>query len=346
MAEGDLLDFAQQSGNASYNPMSPHPDWGGAIRQTIQMMLGMKQQREQQKQAKEQQMWERAQAEQKMRVDEARQKALEDYQRQLAKPPVEREADRLWQEGGPERWGGKYENAYRFAAQKAKDETSRHNYIPGYKDSLNLTQEEFDAYTEEEREQAFKRHFDITHPVPEKPPKPEKPPAPTEYDKKLANLEAARKAGALSDDEYNAAKKAMMGVPSSGKEPTVQQGAPSRESNSSRIRAWKSEGAIAGDATKAARKYIKDGMEPENENGWRYDMPEKYNWAKMNDNDGVATPQDLDAINKYEALKQAFLSKYVKELPTWKDFLQSPYAKIKEIDRNFIKMLYDIYSGK
>lgn len=85
---GDLLDFAQQSGNASYNPMSPHPDWGGAIRQTIQMMLGMKQQREQEKQAKEQQMWERAQEEKKARIEQERYAAIEKRYKEQAIPEV------------------------------------------------------------------------------------------------------------------------------------------------------------------------------------------------------------------------------------------------------------------
>ena len=91
-----------------------------------------------------------------------------------------------------------------------------------------------------------------------------------------------------------------------------------------------------------------EGGLPLSSQGYRLDMPERYNRAILNKRDGVATAENLDVIMKYDAMFRVFQDRLLGgEVNTWKKFLTSEYTRDLRDDPNFdngqIKLWYDIF---
>jgi hypothetical protein len=96
------------------------------------------------------------------------------------------------------------------------------------------------------------------------------------------------------------------------------------------------------------RKMIKKqgGGIPTSPQGYRLDMPEKYNRAILNQRDGVATEEDTNTIKNYENMFKIFQDE-LKVYPTFKDWLRlSVTTKLKGLDKNQMKIWYDVYAEK
>lgn len=88
------------------------------------------------------------------------------------------------------------------------------------------------------------------------------------------------------------------------------------------------------------------GGVPTSPQGYRLDMPEKYNRAILNQGDGVATVEDTGTIKNYENMFKIFQDE-LKVYPTFKDWLRlSVTTKLKGLDKNQMKIWYDIYAEK
>ena len=102
--------------------------------------------------------------------------------------------------------------------------------------------------------------------------------------------------------------------------------------------------------TKSLRKMLKKqgGRIPTSQQGYRLDMPTKYNVAILNKKDGVATPEDLDIIAKYEAMFGVFKDRLLaRGIDSFDKFMTSMDTIDLRRDHNFekkqIKRWYDIY---
>lgn len=162
---GQVYDYAQGQ-NPFWNPMSPTPDFAGGIRSTIQQLLGMKQMREQQRMAQEQQMWERQIEERKMAAQQEQARvqaeALEKYRQESLKTPDEKEADRLYGMGQFKDW----QAAYDFVIKKGKAVKEPPPYEEEMATTLRLNRDKYDAYPDWLKEKVWDQHFKIAHPNP------------------------------------------------------------------------------------------------------------------------------------------------------------------------------------
>jgi len=85
---------------------------------------------------------------------------------------------------------------------------------------------------------------------------------------------------------------------------------------------------------------------PTSHQGYRLDMPERYNRAILNQKDGVATVEDTDTIKNYEDMFKIFQDE-LKDYPTFKSWISSsPANKLMGLDKNQMKTWYDIYGHK
>ena len=99
---------------------------------------------------------------------------------------------------------------------------------------------------------------------------------------------------------------------------------------------------------KELRKMIEKqgGGVPTSPQGYRLDMPEKYNRAILNQKDGVATVEDTSIIKNYENMFKIFQDE-LKVYPTFKDWLRlSVTTELKGLDKNQMKIWYDIFAKK
>ena len=166
--------------------------------------------------------------------------------------------------------------------------------------------------------------------------RPEKPPTPTTFDKKKTVLDKRLKAGKITQPQYDEALYSIAAPPTA--EETRQKGATKRASN----RTWLKDVYKMTAKTKP-RKLIKDsgGARPKSY-GVFLDMPHNYNWALLNQKDGVATKEDLNIIEKYDAMFRVFQEQLLPRF-SWKEFLKSGLAKDPDIDKAQIRKWYDYY---
>ena len=101
---------------------------------------------------------------------------------------------------------------------------------------------------------------------------------------------------------------------------------------------------------KSLRKMLKKqgGGIPTSQQGYRLDMPSKYNTAVLNKKDGVAIPEDLDIIAKYEAMFGVFKDRLLaKGIDSFEKFMTSmdtiDLRRDPNFDKSQIKRWYDIY---
>jgi len=177
------------------------------------------------------------------------------------------------------------------------------------------------------------------------------PTKPSAYEIKKKDLDRALKGGEITKEEYNQAlfnlKKEVT------PDETRRKGATIRDANRRELRDFY-KGAIS-DHIKNGRidaRFLKNivkeqgGGRPISSQGYFLDMPEKYNLALLNQRDGVATSEDIDTINKYNAMFRYFQDYAVKNYPSFKDWLKSIERKKKGLDKMQIKNWYEIYNIK
>lgn len=102
--------------------------------------------------------------------------------------------------------------------------------------------------------------------------------------------------------------------------------------------------------SKKLRKIVAErgGGPPVSSQGYRLDMPERYNRAILNKRDGVATTENLDIIAKYEGMFRVFQDRLLAGgIDSFKKFITSADTKDLRDDPNFdnyqIKLWYDIF---
>ncbi len=171
------------------------------------------------------------------------------------------------------------------------------------------------------------------------------------YSRRKKDLDKALKLGTINQDQYN---KSLFGL-KQGLTPDElrRKGASIRDGNARELRDFyktipdliDNKGRIN---TKELRKIIErqGGGGPVSQQGYRLDMPERYNRATLKQRDGVATVEDTNTIRNYEDMFKIFNDE-LKDYPTFKDWISSsPTAKLVGLDKNQMKIWYDIYAEK
>jgi len=155
-----------------------------------------------------------------------------------------------------------------------------------------------------------------------------------EWDRRLANKE-------VTQEQYDEAVYKVKPKPSP--EMIRQKGANPRQANATWLKdVYKNanEKEILKEAKKSKSRPVVRGI--------KFDMPYNYNLAILNQEDGVATPEDLDAIAKYDAMYRVFQERLLGQgIDSFKKFMTSEETRDLRDDPNFengqIKKWYDIY---
>ena len=88
------------------------------------------------------------------------------------------------------------------------------------------------------------------------------------------------------------------------------------------------------------------GGGPISQQGYKLDMPEQYNRAILNQRDGVATVEDKSIIENYDTMFRVFQDG-LEGYPTFRNWISSsPSTKLTWLDKNQMKIWYDIYGRK
>lgn len=161
-------------------------------------------------------------------------------------------------------------------------------------------------------------------------------PKPTQFEMKRTALSARLKAGTITQEQHDEALYNIKPKPS--QEEIIRKGANPRQSNDT----WLKDVYNKVDS-KAVKKEAKKAKARPVVRGIALDMPYKYNLAILNRNDGVETPEDLDIIQKYDAMFQYFNDTLRVKAEKFKDFMKLPEAKDPDFDKAQIKIWYDIY---
>lgn len=175
----------------------------------------------------------------------------------------------------------------------------------------------------------------------------EKPPRPAAYTLRKRDLDKALRAKDITQDQYT---KSLFNIKQEmTPDEKRRQGASIRDSNAREMRDFYKgiPDLIAKGRIKAKelRKMVKKqgGGIPTSQQGYRLDMPEKYNRAILNQKDGVATVEDTGTIRNYEDMFKIFQEE-LQTYPTFKDWLaNSPVTRMTGIDKSQMKIWYDIY---
>ena len=179
----------------------------------------------------------------------------------------------------------------------------------------------------------------------------DKTPTPSTYSLRKADLDKALKAEDITKDQYN---KSLFNLKQGmTEEEKRQKGDVARGRNTKEIKDF-----LLGIPdlvennqikVKELRNIIKQqkGV-PTSQQGYRLDMPMKYNVAVLNKKDGWETPEDLDIIAKYEAMFKVFKDDLLaKGINTFEKFMTSfetqDLRRHPDFDKNQIKRWYDIY---
>lgn len=170
------------------------------------------------------------------------------------------------------------------------------------------------------------------------------------YTLRKRDLEKALKLGTINQEQFN---KSLFNLKQElTPEEKRRKGASIRDSNARELRDfYKSipelidKGRIKA---KELRKMVErtGGGDPVSQQGYRLDMPEQYNRAILNQRDGVATVEDKNTIKNYEDMFKIFKDE-LKDYPTFKGWISSsPIRNLVGLDKNQMKMWYDIYAEK
>lgn len=170
------------------------------------------------------------------------------------------------------------------------------------------------------------------------------------YTLKKRDLDKALKLGTINQEQYN---KALFNLKQElSPEEKRRKGATIRDANARELRDFYKgipelidKGRIkANELRKMIEK--QGGGIPTSQQGYRLDMPEQYNRAILNQRDGVATAEDKNTIKNYEDMFKIFQDE-LKDYPTFKDWISSsPTNKLVGLDKNQMKIWYDIYAEK
>lgn len=158
----------------------------------------------------------------------------------------------------------------------------------------------------------------------------------TSFEEKKAALIAKLQDGSINQEQFD---KAMFNIPP---KPTpgeiIKKGGNLRQANDTWLKdVYKNAETkdILGEAKKAKARPIVRGI--------ALDMPYKYNLAILNREDRVETPEDLDVIQKYDAMFQYFNDVLLPKANTFKKFTKLPEAKDPDFDRVMIRKWYTLY---
>ena len=90
----------------------------------------------------------------------------------------------------------------------------------------------------------------------------------------------------------------------------------------------------------------KAGGQPPVAYGMRLDMPFQYNIAIRNQQDGVATPEDVATIERYEYLFSIFMEDVVpSDIRKFRDFIKLDIARDPLIDKEQFRRWFEIYKS-
>ena len=173
------------------------------------------------------------------------------------------------------------------------------------------------------------------------------------YSRRKKDLGEALRVGTITQDQYN---KSLFNL-KQGLTPDElrRKGASIRDGNMREIRDFFKTipGLIDNKGRMVSRKLRKivekqEGGLPLSSQGYRLDMPERYNRAILNKRDGVATAENLDVIAKYDAMFSVFRDRLMgRGIDSFKKYMTSPDTKDLRDDPNFdngqIKLWYEIF---
>lgn len=173
------------------------------------------------------------------------------------------------------------------------------------------------------------------------------------YSRRKGDLGEALKLGTITQEQYN---KSLFNLKQElTPEQKRQKGATIRDGNMRELRDFFKTipGLIDNKGRMVSRKLRKmvgkkEGGLPLSSQGYRLDMPEKYNRAILNKRDGVATVENLDVIAKYDAMFSVFRDRLMRGgIDSFKKYMTSPDTKDLRDDPNFdngqIKLWYEIF---
>jgi len=177
-----------------------------------------------------------------------------------------------------------------------------------------------------------------------------KEPKPSAYTLRKRDLDKALKLNTITQEQYN---RSLFNLKQElTPEEKRRKGASIRDSNIRELRDFYKnipelidKGQIK---PRELRKIIgkQGGGTPVSQQGYRLDMPERYNRAILNQKDGVATIEDEDIIKNYEDMFKIFQDE-LKDYPTFKNWINnSPISNLVGLDKNQMKIWYDIYAEK
>jgi hypothetical protein len=294
------------SGNSFYNPYMKGPDIGQGVPQLMQQLMQIEMYKQQQKQTQE--------------------KAIQDYMAKLQKEMRERE-----------KWQKDYE-----LKTKQYEETKRHHEKTEQKQpSLSTFKEKYELGLKiyGNTPEGQKKSFEIAVGI-----KPETPRQPTDFDKKKAAIEAMP----IPQEKK---VEALYGIKAEDTPEEIRtKGRTARDENIRQVQnlTKRMPDDYTSDKPKKKASFLRDMVKdfpdtPPVFEGIRFDMPFKYQVATLNKEDGVATPEDTDTINKYNAMFRYFQDKALPEYGTWEAWMQSTDAKSGKFDLPQIKLWFDIY---
>jgi len=301
-------------GYGFYDPMMKYPDFGQGMQQLIQnlaMIKQMKQEQEQQNLLRKQREYER---ERQQKLDELTRKNIESQIKTRETPQAEpdwmQKAKALVANNPNITIGQALNQVFKIDPEEPLEERIKR----------------FEAEAEAKARGAGTGKF-----------------APPPSTKTIAEIEAetAARARGAGTGRFAPPKPA---VPPEEK---IKAGATTRQANQKELRDFYKTAPDTGEV----RNIIETtrGQIPLSSQGYRLDMPEKYNLAKLNVRDGVATPEDIKIIKNYDAMFKIFQDE-IKDYPTFQKWISgSPSAQTKElerIDKNQMKKWYDIYGVK
>jgi len=173
------------------------------------------------------------------------------------------------------------------------------------------------------------------------------------YSRKKKDLGEALRVGTITQDQYNKSLFNLKQELTPGE--LRRKGATIRDGNMREIRDFFKTipGLIDNKGRMVSRKLRKivekqEGGLPLSSQGYRLDMPERYNRAILNKRDGVPTVEDLDVIAKYDAMFSVFRDRLMAGgIDSFKKYIASPNTRDLRDDPNFdngqIKLWYEIF---
>jgi len=307
-------------GGMAYNPYSSGTDFGFALRNTLNNLLAHKQGQEEQRRAEEE-----------LRRKAGQEQRKADLEQEKFDWDVAAEKRRLAVLERPEKPPAEPASITEARALMASDPVT----YPTLGSALNTTLKIKPEQTPEQmEEESFRKARGQRRGAP---PRPQKP---SPYELKKKDIADAVERGDITHEE---GVQLTLGIV--GDRDTAAKGAAIRQANEKAIAdVFNSVGEKQ--LLKDARNSVKQsgGESPFSTEGYRVDMSRKYNVAKKNSVDGVATDDDNKTVEKYDAMYGYFISKIAPKYKSFDDWMKnSPNARRPEFDKDQIKKWFDIY---